>query len=68
MNRKTVTWQNINKDTKQNINQRQQEQRTKDEQQGSRQKPLCCLFFFNIRILITPLVSSKSSYLSCFGI
>jgi hypothetical protein len=24
--------------------------------------PLCCLFFFDIRILITPLVSSKSSY------
>ena len=23
--------------------------------------PLCCLFFFNIRILITPLVSSNSS-------
>ena len=23
--------------------------------------PLCCLFFFHIRILITPLVSSKSS-------
>jgi hypothetical protein len=23
---------------------------------------LCCLFFFNIRILITPLVSSKSSW------
>ena len=24
--------------------------------------PLCCLFFFSIRILITPLVSSNSSY------
>jgi len=24
--------------------------------------PLCCLFFFNIRILITPLLSSNSSY------
>ena len=24
--------------------------------------PLCCLFFFNIRILITPLVSSSSSH------
>jgi hypothetical protein len=24
--------------------------------------PLCCLFFFDIRILITPLVSSNSSY------
>ena len=24
--------------------------------------PLCCLFFFDIRILITPLVSSSSSY------
>ena len=24
--------------------------------------PLCCLFFFDIRILITPLASSKSSY------
>jgi hypothetical protein len=24
--------------------------------------PLCCLFFFDIRILITPLLSSKSSY------
>ena len=24
--------------------------------------PLCCLFFFNIRILIAPLVSSNSSY------
>jgi hypothetical protein len=23
--------------------------------------PLCCLFFFDIRILITPLVSSNSS-------
>ena len=26
--------------------------------------PLCCLFFFDIRILITPLVSSSSSYLN----
>jgi hypothetical protein len=25
-------------------------------------KPLCCLFFFDIQILITPLVSSSSSY------
>jgi hypothetical protein len=25
--------------------------------------PLCCLFFFNIRIMITSLVSSSSSYL-----
>ena len=25
--------------------------------------PLCCLFFFDLRILITPLVSSNSSYL-----
>ena len=24
--------------------------------------PFCCLFFFDIRILITPLVSSNSSY------
>ena len=24
--------------------------------------PLCCLFFFDIRILITPVVSSNSSY------
>jgi hypothetical protein len=24
--------------------------------------PLCCLFFFDIRILITPLISSNSSY------
>ena len=24
--------------------------------------PLCCLFFFELRILITPLVSSNSSY------
>ena len=24
--------------------------------------PLCCLFFFDIQILITPLVSSNSSY------
>ena len=24
--------------------------------------PMCCLFFFDIRILITPLVSSNSSY------
>jgi hypothetical protein len=30
--------------------------------------PLCCLFFFDIRILITPLVSSNSSFLTmpCF--
>jgi len=26
--------------------------------------PLCCLFFFDIRILITTLVSSSSSYMS----
>ena len=26
--------------------------------------PLCCLFFFNIRILITPLVSTNSSFYS----
>ena len=26
---------------------------------------LCCLFFFDIRILITPLVSSNSSYNIC---
>ena len=26
--------------------------------------PLCCLFFFDIRILIAPLVSSSSSYLN----
>ena len=26
--------------------------------------PLCCWFFFDIRILITPLVSSNSSYIS----
>jgi hypothetical protein len=26
--------------------------------------PLCCLFFFDIRFLITPLISSNSSYLS----
>ena len=25
--------------------------------------PLCCLFFFDIQILITPLVSSNSSYI-----
>jgi hypothetical protein len=25
--------------------------------------PLCCLFFFDIRILITPLVSSNSSHM-----
>ena len=24
--------------------------------------PLCCLFFFDLRIVITPLVSSNSSY------
>ena len=30
--------------------------------------PLHCLFFFDVRILITPLVSSNSSYyiISCF--
>jgi hypothetical protein len=28
--------------------------------------PLCCLFFFEIRILITPLVSSNSSYNKMF--
>jgi hypothetical protein len=28
--------------------------------------PLCCLFFFDIRILIAPLVSSNSSYSLCF--
>ena len=27
--------------------------------------PLCCLFFFDIRILIAPLVSSNSSYIEC---
>ena len=27
--------------------------------------PLCCLFYFNIRILITHLVSSNSSSISC---
>jgi hypothetical protein len=27
--------------------------------------PVCCLFLFNIRILITPLVSSNSSYDKC---
>jgi hypothetical protein len=27
--------------------------------------PLCCLFFFDIRILITPLVASNSSYVIC---
>ena len=26
--------------------------------------PLCCLLFFDLRIMITPLVSSKSSYLN----
>jgi hypothetical protein len=26
--------------------------------------PLCCLFFLDIRILINPLVSSNSSYVS----
>ena len=32
--------------------------------------PLCCLFFFDLRALITPLVSSNSSYItiSCFCI
>jgi hypothetical protein len=29
--------------------------------------PLCCLFFFDIRILIAPLVSSNSSYKSQIG-
>ena len=28
--------------------------------------PLCCLFFFDIRILIAPLVSSNSSYSNSF--
>ena len=28
--------------------------------------PLCCLSFFDLRILITPLVSSNSSYIYCF--
>jgi hypothetical protein len=28
--------------------------------------PLCCLFFFDLRILITPLVSSSSSYMTIF--
>ena len=28
--------------------------------------PLCCLFFFDIRILITPLVSSNSSKINVF--
>ena len=28
--------------------------------------PLCCLFFFELRILITPLVSSNSSYQNDF--
>ena len=28
-------------------------------------RPLCCLFFFDIRILTTSLVSSNSSYLLC---
>jgi hypothetical protein len=27
--------------------------------------PLCCLFFFDLRIMITPLVSSDSSYAYC---
>ena len=27
--------------------------------------PLCCLFFFDIRILVIPLVSSSSSYNRC---
>ena len=27
--------------------------------------PLCCLFFYNIRILITPLVSSNRFYIWC---
>ena len=27
--------------------------------------PLCCLFFFDIRILIAPLVSSNSSFICC---
>ena len=27
--------------------------------------PLCCLFFFDIRILIAPLVSSNSSFIDC---
>jgi hypothetical protein len=30
--------------------------------------PLNCLFFFNLRILITPLVSSNSSYLYIFNL
>jgi hypothetical protein len=30
--------------------------------------PLCCLFFFDIRILIAPLVSSNSSYLKIIPI
>jgi hypothetical protein len=30
--------------------------------------PLCCLFFFDIRILITPLVSSNSSYVHTYNI
>ena len=29
--------------------------------------PLCCLFFFDIRILITPLVSSNSSKIMMLG-
>ena len=29
--------------------------------------PLCCLFFFDIRILIAPLVSSNSSYVANRG-
>ena len=28
-------------------------------------QPLCCMSFFDLRILITPLVSSKTSYLRC---
>ena len=30
--------------------------------------PLCCLFFFDIQILITPLVSSNSSFSTIFAI
>ena len=30
--------------------------------------PLCCLFFFDIRILITPLVSSNTSYKMEWGV
>jgi hypothetical protein len=29
--------------------------------------PLCCLFFFDLRLLITPLVSSNSSYDHVYG-